>query len=61
MPETKFHADYQFLKRQELLSHEEIHRIASAAVGLGVTKLRLTGGEPLLTNAPDYSCRKTAR
>ncbi len=48
MPETKFHADYQFLKRQELLSHEEIHRIASAAVGLGVTKLRLTGGEPLL-------------
>ena len=48
MPETKFHADYQFLKRQELLSHQEIHRIASAAVGLGVTKLRLTGGEPLL-------------
>ncbi len=48
MPETKFHADYQFLKRQELLSHDEIHRIASVAVGLGVTKLRLTGGEPLL-------------
>ncbi len=48
MPETKYHADYQFLKRQELLSHEEIQRIASVAVGLGVTKLRLTGGEPLL-------------
>ena len=48
MPETKFHADYQFLKRQELLSHDEIERIASVAVSLGVTKLRLTGGEPLL-------------
>ena len=48
MPETKYHADYQFLKRQELLSHEEIQRVASVAVGLGVTKLRLTGGEPLL-------------
>ncbi|MCZ6774304.1 MAG: GTP 3',8-cyclase MoaA [Proteobacteria bacterium] len=48
MPETKFHADYQFLKRRELLSHEEIQRIASVAIGLGVTKLRLTGGEPLL-------------
>ena len=48
MPETKFHADYQFLKRQELLSHEEIERIATVAVSLGVSKLRLTGGEPLL-------------
>ena len=48
MPETKFHADYQFLKRQQLLSHEEIERIASVAVSLGVSKLRLTGGEPLL-------------
>jgi GTP 3',8-cyclase len=48
MPETKFHADYQFLKRQELLSHEEIARVASVAVSLGVSKLRLTGGEPLL-------------
>ena len=48
MPETKFHADYQFLKRQELLSHQEIERIASVAVSLGVSKLRLTGGEPLL-------------
>lgn len=48
MPEAKYHADYQFLKRQELLSHEEIERIAKVAVRLGVTKLRLTGGEPLL-------------
>jgi len=48
MPEAKFHADYQFLSKHQLLSHEEILRIASAAVSLGVTKLRLTGGEPLL-------------
>ncbi len=48
MPEAKFHADYQFLRRQQLLSHDEIVRIASIAVSLGVSKLRLTGGEPLL-------------
>lgn len=48
MPETEYHADYQFLTRQQRLSHDEILRIASIAVGLGVSKLRLTGGEPLL-------------
>jgi len=58
MPETQFHADYQFLKRQELLSHEEIQRVASVAVGLGVSKLRLTGGEPLLDKKiPDLISR----
>ena len=58
MPETQYHADYQFLKRQELLSHEEIQRIAAVAVGLGVTKLRLTGGEPLLDKTiPDLIAR----
>lgn len=48
MPEVKFHADYQFLTRAQRLSHEEIVRLAGIAVDLGVTKLRLTGGEPLL-------------
>ncbi len=48
MPEAQYHADYQFLKRAERLSHEEIVTIARVAVGLGVSKLRLTGGEPLL-------------
>lgn len=48
MPATEFHADYQFLTRQQRLSHDEIVRLASIAVNLGVTKLRLTGGEPLL-------------
>lgn len=48
MPEAKFHADYQFLNREQRLSHDEIFRLAGLAVKLGVTKLRLTGGEPLL-------------
>ena len=48
MPAAKYHKDYQFLTRDQRLSHDEIYRVAAAAVSLGVTKLRLTGGEPLL-------------
>ncbi len=48
MPKSKFGHDHQFLKRADLLSNEEILTIASAAVALGVKKIRLTGGEPLL-------------
>ena len=48
MPEDEFHADYEFLNRKQRLSYEEILRIARVAAGLGVSKLRLTGGEPLL-------------
>jgi cyclic pyranopterin phosphate synthase len=48
MPEAEFTEDYQFLTRQQRLSHDEIFRIAAIAVELGVSKLRLTGGEPLL-------------
>lgn len=48
MPESQYHADYRFLSRRARLSHDEILRVASVAVQLGVTKLRLTGGEPLL-------------
>ena len=40
--------EYHFLPREELLSFEEITRLAGLFVELGVTKLRLTGGEPLL-------------
>lgn len=39
---------YQFLKKSELLSREEIVRLARIFVALGVNKLRITGGEPLL-------------
>lgn len=40
--------DMNFLPRHEILSMEELDLIASAFVGLGVTRLRLTGGEPLV-------------
>jgi cyclic pyranopterin phosphate synthase len=48
MPKEVFGRDFQFLRRSELLTFEEIARIAGIAAGLGVQKLRLTGGEPLL-------------
>ena len=48
MPETEFNEEYQFLTRAARLSHDEIFRVASIAVDQGVTKLRITGGEPLL-------------
>lgn len=48
MPKTVFGRDYPFLDRAQLLSFEEITRIARVFVDHGVTKIRLTGGEPLL-------------
>ncbi|TDJ46975.1 MAG: GTP 3',8-cyclase MoaA [Gammaproteobacteria bacterium] len=48
MPEDKYHKDFQFLKRSERLSFDEILRLANIFAGLGVEKLRITGGEPLL-------------
>ncbi|MDA4894902.1 MULTISPECIES: GTP 3',8-cyclase MoaA [Microbacterium] len=48
MPKTVFGRDYAFLDRDELLTFDEIERIARIAVAHGVRKLRLTGGEPLL-------------
>jgi GTP 3',8-cyclase len=48
MPKEQFHEHYRFLKSQERLSFEEIVRLAGLFASLGVSKLRLTGGEPLL-------------
>jgi cyclic pyranopterin phosphate synthase len=48
MPKEVFGRDYRFLPRRELLTFEEIERVARVFVGLGVHKLRITGGEPLL-------------
>jgi GTP 3',8-cyclase len=48
MPKEVFGRDYTFLERRELLTFEEIERVARAFVSLGVEKIRLTGGEPLL-------------
>lgn len=48
MPAELFGPNFAFLPKSELLSYEEIERIANIFVGLGVEKIRLTGGEPLL-------------
>ncbi len=48
MPKEVFGREYQFLERAELLSYEEIVRLARIFIGLGVEKIRLTGGEPLV-------------
>jgi cyclic pyranopterin phosphate synthase len=48
MPREVFGRDYQFLPRSALLSFEELERVARVFVGLGVEKIRITGGEPLV-------------
>jgi cyclic pyranopterin phosphate synthase len=48
MPRAVFGPDHAFLPREELLSFEEIARLVRLFVGLGVRKVRLTGGEPLV-------------
>jgi GTP 3',8-cyclase len=48
MPREIFGRDYQFLDRTELLTFEEITRLARVFTELGVSKIRLTGGEPLV-------------
>jgi len=48
MPKDVFDADYPYLPHADLLTFEEIARVAKVFVGLGVRKIRLTGGEPLL-------------
>ncbi|HEV8501862.1 MAG TPA: GTP 3',8-cyclase MoaA [Casimicrobiaceae bacterium] len=48
MPKAVFDSDYKFLAQDKLLTFEEIERVARAFVAAGVTKIRLTGGEPLL-------------
>src|SRR6185312_4324104 len=56
MPER----DVKFMPREEVLSFEEIERFTRIAASLGVTKLRLTGGEPLLRRGLDVLIRKLA-
>jgi len=58
MPE----ADYVWLPREDILQFEEIERLADVFLGLGVDKVRLTGGEPLLRrDLPDLVSRLAAR
>ncbi|GGP15855.1 GTP 3',8-cyclase MoaA [Oceanobacillus neutriphilus] len=48
MPKEIFGRDFIFMPKEQLLSFEEIERLAQIYVDLGVRKIRLTGGEPLL-------------
>src|SRR5678815_4041279 len=58
MPKDVFGRDYPFLPHAALLTFEEIARLAGTFVGLGVRKLRLTGGEPLLRKHLDRQARE---
>ena len=53
MPREVFDADHKFLPHSAILTFEEITRVAGLFVGLGVRKLRLTGGEPLVRKGVD--------
>lgn len=48
MPEELFGSDYEFLPREKLLTFEELTRITRIFLSLGVEKIRITGGEPLM-------------
>jgi cyclic pyranopterin phosphate synthase len=48
MPAGIYGRDYEFLPKPQLLTFEEVERLARILVGLGVEKIRITGGEPLL-------------
>jgi cyclic pyranopterin phosphate synthase len=61
MPREVFGADFQFLDREELLTFEEIERLARIFARLGVEKLRITGGEPLVRRGLPALIEKLAR
>jgi cyclic pyranopterin phosphate synthase len=61
MPKEVFGRDYRFLERRELLTFEEIERLARAFVRQGVEKIRLTGGEPLVRRDVERLIEKLAR
>jgi len=48
MPRTRYHEQYRFLRSSERLTFEELSRLTRLFVALGVVKLRITGGEPLV-------------
>lgn len=61
MPKEVFNSKYQFLVRNDLLSFEEITRVARLFVAQGVRKIRLTGGEPLLRKNLDVLIAELAK
>jgi cyclic pyranopterin phosphate synthase len=61
MPKEVFGPGYAFLPREQLLTYEEIYRLARTFVALGVRKIHLTGGEPLLRRDLDKLIEMLAR
>ncbi|WP_434082300.1 GTP 3',8-cyclase MoaA [Achromobacter deleyi] len=61
MPREVFGADYPFLRRDELLTFDELERTARAFIRLGVRKIRLSGGEPLLRKDLEHLVARLAR
>jgi len=61
MPREVFDKDYPFLPHSALLTLEEIERVARLFVARGVTKIRLTGGEPLLRKNIEFLIERLAR
>jgi cyclic pyranopterin phosphate synthase len=61
MPREIFNEQHPFLPRAELLSFEEIERVAQAFMRMGVQKIRLTGGEPLLRKGVEKLIEKLVR
>jgi cyclic pyranopterin phosphate synthase len=61
MPREKFDDNHTFLPRADLLDFEEIERIVRQFIRLGVRKVRLTGGEPLLRRGIENLIEKLAR
>jgi cyclic pyranopterin phosphate synthase len=59
MPKAAF-ANHAFLPQEQLLTFDEIERLARIFIGLGVKKIRLTGGEPLVRAGIDELVRKLA-
>jgi cyclic pyranopterin phosphate synthase len=60
MPRDASDGKFSFLPRSELLNFEEIHRLSRLFVGLGVRKIRLTGGEPMLRHRLEHLIEKLA-
>ncbi len=61
MPKQVFGKDFRFIPHSDMLSFEEISRLARLFVGCGVEKIRLTGGEPLLRKDVERLIEQLAR
>jgi cyclic pyranopterin phosphate synthase len=61
MPAEVFHERFQFLKKDKILTFEEIERLVRIIVSMGAVKLRLTGGEPLVRQEIDVLVRMLAQ